>query len=167
MALKVVSIPLSMDPLIHHSRPMQTENTVAGRKCCLHQVLKLPISLALMTPMVNRVLTSPPNHDLSTNDLEIMDFQETDTSVIQHDTDRSESCNPFSTERTAALFLLSYKEKFKLTQKAIDYAVNSVNTLAESVCNEIRESIRKKFEEQGHSVTVADVTSCCVQWNLP
>ena len=59
-------------------------------------------------------------------------------------------------------FCYRTKEKFKLTQKAIDYAVNSVNTLAESVCDDIREYIRKKFEQQGHSVTVADVTSCCV-----
>ena len=81
---------------------------------------------------------------------------------MQQDVDGTESSTTIIPERAAALFLLSYKEKFRLTQKAIDYAVGSVNTIAESVCADVKESIQKKFHEKGDSVTVDDITECCV-----
>lgn len=40
-------------------------------------------------------------------------------------------------EETAALFLLTLKEKYKLTQKALDFALGSVNEINAGVCDSL------------------------------
>lgn len=45
-----------------------------------------------------------------------------------------------SVEETAALFLLTLKEKFKLTQRALDFALGSVNEIITGVCDSIKQS---------------------------
>lgn len=54
--------------------------------------------------------------------------QEPDTHMELSDDDNSvtDPCSVQFSERTAASFLLSYNEKFKLPQKTIDYAVGSI-----------------------------------------
>lgn len=60
---------------------------------------------------------------------------------------------PPSAKRTAALFLLTVQEKYRLSQKAIDFAVGSISTIVDSVCNSIKNSIKSTLE-------VETVNSC-------
>lgn len=48
--------------------------------------------------------------------------------------DIAPSYNPPSAKHTAALFLLTLHEKYKLPQCAVNFAVGSVNSIVESVC---------------------------------
>ena len=54
--------------------------------------------------------------------------------------------SPIHPEEKAALFLLSYKEKYRLSQKSIDYAVGSINSICSGVCNSIRDSVKRKCD---------------------
>lgn len=42
-------------------------------------------------------------------------------------------------QHTAALFLLTFKVKYRLSQNAIDYAVGSINMIVDSVCSSIQD----------------------------
>lgn len=63
---------------------------------------------------------------------------------------------PPSAKRTAALFLLTLQEKYKLSQKAIDFAVGSISTIISSVCDSIKNDIQSSFAAETHSV----INSC-------
>lgn len=67
-----------------------------------------------------------------------------------------EKANVPSTEHTAALFILTLKEKYKLSQKAVDYAVGSVNTIVGRVCDSIQESVLEKESD----CNAVDMLSC-------
>ena len=57
-----------------------------------------------------------------------------------------------SAKETAALFLITFKEQYKLPQKAIDFAVGSINSIVGSVCSDFQQSM------QG-AVTIPDTSS--------
>ena len=44
----------------------------------------------------------------------------------------SQSCS--EAQKRAALFLLTFKEKYRLSQAAIDFAVGSIQSIVDSVC---------------------------------
>ena len=64
-----------------------------------------------------------------------------------------------SANHTAALFLLTLQEKYRLSQKAINFAVGSISTIVDSVCGSIKESVQKSFD-------VMDIYSC-FDWEDP
>lgn len=49
-----------------------------------------------------------------------------------------------SAQRTAALFLLTFQERYKLSQTAINFAVGTINTIVDGACESLRESIQEK-----------------------
>lgn len=48
-----------------------------------------------------------------------------------------------SAQRAAALFLLTFQEKYKLSQSAINFAVGSINTIVDSVCESTQSSLQE------------------------
>ena len=54
-----------------------------------------------------------------------------------------------SRERTAALFLLTFKEKYRLSQTAINFAVGSINTIVDDVCQSVEYSVQRALEQDG------------------
>ena len=60
-----------------------------------------------------------------------------------------------SPEHTAALFLRTFKEQYRLSQKAIDYAVGAVNTIVDSVCASVQETL-----QQSLVTTSAELEAC-------
>ena len=58
---------------------------------------------------------------------------------------------PPSAKHTAALFLLTLQEKYKLSQKAIDFAVGSISSIVDSVCDSIRNDIQSSFPAEAHN----------------
>ena len=63
--------------------------------------------------------------------------------------------NISSPQHTAALFLLTFKEKYRLTQKSIDYAVGSINKIVDSVCASVQDSL-----QQSLPTTNAELMQC-------
>lgn len=61
----------------------------------------------------------------------------------------SSSVDSSAAKRTAGLFLLTFKEKFKLSQKAINFAVGSINTIVDSVCDTVQQSVVSDLREKG------------------
>ena len=63
---------------------------------------------------------------------------------INNDAPSSEDDVPngtLSIERTAALFLLTFKERYMLPQAAINFAVSAVNGIVTSACESIQQSL--------------------------
>ncbi len=60
-------------------------------------------------------------------------------------------------ERAAGLFLLTLKEKYKLSQKAINFAVGSISTIVDSVTESIQDSVESALE---NGASIADVAEC-------
>ena len=46
--------------------------------------------------------------------------------------------SPRSSTHAAALFILTLQEKYKLSEKAVNFTVGSVNTIVENVCDSIK-----------------------------
>ena len=101
-------------------------------------------------PVVSEL--TPPNEEL----MDLGDIS------LSHETSGSSSANKLFPVETAALFLLSFKERFKLPQRALDYAIGSINSIAEDVCVGVRESIKARFQEKGSSFDITDIEQCCV-----
>ena len=59
-----------------------------------------------------------------------------------------------SAQRTATLFLLTFQERYKLSQKAINFAVGTINALVDGAC----ESLRDSLQDRGSLTT--DVAAC-------
>ena len=49
--------------------------------------------------------------------------------------------------RSAALFLLTLKERFRATQTTVDFAVSQVNCIAKHIVEDIHSTVRSKLEE--------------------
>lgn len=86
------------------------------------------------------------------------------------DTDNSEmECCPVSgpspVSRSAAQFLLTLKERYRLTQTAVDFAVGSVNQLVSHVYQELEVCVRKELQENDIAIppTLGD---CFTPMNL-
>ncbi len=116
-----------------------------------------------VTESTTRTRSSQTLHGL-TDETE-MDFSLCDeidlpiTSSISSDPGNEHSTR--TPEETAALFLLSYKEKYRLSQTAINYAVGSINSICENVCSNIRQSIETQHQKNG-SISMTDVDECFV-----
>lgn len=64
--------------------------------------------------------------------------------------------------RSAALFLLSMKEKHRLTQTCIDYAVSQVHQMVEFIVEDLQSSVENAIEQQlaDYDVDVPNVSRC-------
>ena len=66
------------------------------------------------------------------------------------------SCPP--EQRTAALFLLTFQEKCKVSQTAINFAVGSINTIVDSVCEGVQSSL---VNEERLASAADTIKACC------
>lgn len=57
-----------------------------------------------------------------------------------------EPTGPSPVSQSAAQFLLTIKEKYRLTQAAVDYAVGSVNQMVSHVCEELHVSVVRTLQ---------------------
>lgn len=55
--------------------------------------------------------------------------------------------NQQSVEQVAALFLLTLKEKYRLTQTSLDFALSSVTNIANMTVRNIKESVQGQLSE--------------------
>ena len=62
------------------------------------------------------------------------------------DIDHQWKRNAPSANHTAALFLLTLQEKYRLSQKAVNFAVGSISTIVDSVCDSIKESVKNSLD---------------------
>ena len=64
--------------------------------------------------------------------------------------------------RSAALFLLSMKEKHRLTQTCVDYTVSNVQQMVQFIVEDLHSAIESKIEQQlaGTDISMPDISSC-------
>lgn len=91
---------------------------------------------------------NPDHHDSLG---EAMDVDETAITACDY---ADENVDP---RRTAALFLLTFKEKFNLSQKAVDYAVGSITTLVNQVGTSIQQSVQRVLKDRNLSEDILRV----------
>ena len=74
---------------------------------------------------------------------------DTDLNIIDNDSEAcaAETSGPSSLKIKAAHFLLTFKERYGLTQSAVDFAVGSVNQMIEGVSEEHQKSVEKYLQE--------------------
>lgn len=68
-----------------------------------------------------------------------------------------------SVEETAALFILTLKKRYKLTQSALNFALGSVNEIISGVCNSIEQTLLLSIDK---SALDLEISSIC-QYNDP
>ncbi len=62
-----------------------------------------------------------------------------------------------SVEETAALFLLTLKEKYKLTQTALNFALGGVNQIVTGVCDSIEQSLKASIDTSTLGFNISSV----------
>ena len=60
------------------------------------------------------------------------------------------------------LFLLRFKEQYKLPQSAINFAVGSINSIVESVCDDVYESVHASLK-----MGTAEFAACFQEYQDP
>ncbi len=65
------------------------------------------------------------------------------------------STGPSTVSRSAAQFLLTLKEKYRLTQAAVDFGVGSVNQIVSHVCDELHRSVGEILQESHNVIPAA------------
>lgn len=116
---------------------MQTGNTLIGNKKYQYKVFRFQKNRFLLED-------DPDHHDISDSPGEAMDVEDTTVIACDH---TDENIDP---KRTAALFLLTFKEKFNLSQKAVDYAVGSITTLVNQVSTSLQQSVQHVLKDRRH-----------------
>lgn len=61
-----------------------------------------------------------------------------------------------TTERIAALFLLTFKEQHKLTQTSLNFAVGAINGIVDGVCSSIQHQVQNSLKNGGCSLDITD-----------
>ena len=131
---------------------------------CIMHSLQISISLWLdttaSTPIFHDIsldceMPTPSTHFDSVEPNEL--FQPSiNTNSDSYNSDNYEVKVP-SASHTAALFLLTFKEDYRLSQRAIDFAVGSFSTMVHSVCESIQESVQSYLNSTN---STPDLTSC-------
>ena len=83
------------------------------------------------------------------------------TTLLDSPPDSRPDRTPSTPQHTSALFLLTFKEKHRLSQKAIDYAVGSINTIVDSVCSSVQDVLRESLP------TTEDELMACFDYGDP
>lgn len=103
-------------------------------------------------PPQNQSLTIVPPTSVQT--LTPLDVSDDITSLDRASPSTQVQKSPSPNHR-AALFLLTFKERYRLSQKAIDYAVGSINAIVDSVCASVRDSLHHSLP-----TTSAELVRC-------
>lgn len=74
--------------------------------------------------------------------------------------DNSELSGSSSSKKAAALFILTFQERYKLSQKATNSAIGTVNTIVDSACEEVGNSLKERLPG-------ADICDCLNQRESP
>lgn len=131
----------------------------------------------------NRLLIPAPVHvvhTMTSNDnsqlTEASSSSEDSTEVCHHVTstppslmpvEHTESeCRSLIPEENAALFLLSFKERFKLPQKALDFAIGSITSISEDLCDSVKTAMKVRLQEKGSSFSNSDIDECCTYTDI-
>ena len=77
--------------------------------------------------------------------------------LSKHDIPQSSLDRSRSPQYTAAMFLLAFKEKYKLSQKAINFSVDSINSIVRSTCESIKSSVKESLSK---GLTGNDIMDC-------
>lgn len=105
------------------------------------------------TDTLNNLL--PPDEDANVDDTptlppdEDADVDHTPPLTGECVCDSTEFEPVVSSQHRAAMFLLTFREKYKLSQKAIDFAVSSINSIVGSVCDTIKVAVHESLQSQG------------------
>lgn len=75
---------------------------------------------------------------------------------VNRSTDMTEQVSMLHVQKSSALFLLSCKERFRLPQTAINFAVGAVNAIVNDVCDLAKQSIK-------HTLSTNTSTSLAIQ----
>ena len=62
-------------------------------------------------------------------------------------------------QRTAALFLLTFQEKYRLSEASINFAVGSINSIVEGACEAARIAVEKLLESDASPSSI-DLRAC-------
>ena len=91
----------------------------------------------------------------SEEDMDINEIAAVNGGELSYEHDRHEESNIISLELAAASFVLNLKEKFKLSQASLNFAIKAVEEIIEISTNNIQDSVLKTLRESSISANVA------------
>jgi len=86
-------------------------------------------------------------------ELSVLDFNDTDDFQEQTASGASTSNNVSLAQRSIALLLLTLKERYRLTQLALDFCVGQIKEALHNILNEVKASVKRRTGE-------ADIDDC-------
>lgn len=120
------------------------------------------------SPVVSEPDIAQDHEPISTEVDEVhldVDMTRSDEAVARS-TSQMTSQSSSKVQDTAALFLLTFQEKYRLSEAAISFAVGSINTIVEGACEAARFSVEQLLES-GASPSSTDIRACFEQQNDP
>ena len=94
---------------------------------------------------------SPSEQDDNMMDDNLQNENSEGDSLVLH-----QSTSTQNLEKTAALFLLTMKEKYHLTQAAIDFAVSQVQNMVSYALEDVQETVKHRISEIDDPASVID-----------
>ena len=89
---------------------------------------------------------------------EEMDVEESDPLEYNDDLLNPDSINGNKLYKSAALFLLSAKERFQLTQSALDFIIQQIKQMISFAVDDVEEKVKKHLVDQG--IPELDISGC-------
>jgi hypothetical protein len=126
-------------------------------------------TISIVSPDQNQsscIITSELEARLSQNDLPDLSSVNVNDTIPMLDTDELESNESVTlaggSKRMAALFLLTMKEKHRLTQSSINFAVTQVTDMFKFIAADIKSSVEGKLKESLNEagVSLPDLAEC-------
>ena len=136
--------------------------------CChCHQGFSNYSSMTSHLSRKHRFTAEAPDHDSTaseTNQLQTQSDLDLDPVLEATDSNRSDttaavSCH-YLAQKSAALFLLTLKEKYKLTQTALDFAVGQVKHMLSFALDDMKDVLRQEIASGGNLGKTVVVCTC-------
>lgn len=139
MLLKDVLIVLSLELRFHHLRHIVFESIQTGNSTLNDVTDPGPPAEHNVTMLAEfHSNTEVPVDDNST---ELQPQSVESLESVDRSTNMTEQVSMLQVQKSSALFLLSCKERFRLPQTAINFAIGAVNAIVNDVCDLAKQSI--------------------------
>ena len=106
-------------------------------------------------------LTRTDPADIGVDNLSSTEHYEDNHSFIQQENNICRDMDhKIMVQRSAALFLLTLKERYSVTQTALDFAIQQIKGMVGYLVEDMKANLKERFENCPGEVALPDITEC-------